>query len=212
MLLDMMDSPDELHRLLAFMRDGVIKAQQEAEDAGDWGLCDWSTQVMPYTKELADPRPNVSAKRGEIWGYFAAQEFAGVSPALHEEFLLRYQMPIMEKFGIVAYGCCEDLTLKIDMLRKVPNLRRIAITPFANVKRCAEQIGPDYICSYRPNPAMLAVEFDEAWIGKVLRDDFAWFRAHGCYVDLCLKDVSTVGGDASRLVRFTELAKRIAEE
>ena len=47
----------------------------------------------------------------------------------------------------------EDLTNKIDMLRTIPNLRRIAVSPFANVRRCAEQIGTDYVMSYRPSPA-----------------------------------------------------------
>ena len=47
---------------------------------------------------------------------------------MHEEFLFRYQLPIMEQAGLVAYGCCEDLTCKIDMLRQIPNLRRIAVS------------------------------------------------------------------------------------
>ena len=69
-----------------------------------------------------------------------------------EEFLLRYQLPILEKFGLVSYGCCEDLTRKIDMLRRIPNLRRIGIAPAADVAKCAEQIGRDYVLSYRPSP------------------------------------------------------------
>ncbi|GAI58840.1 unnamed protein product [marine sediment metagenome] len=50
-----------------------------------------------------------------------------------------------DKFGLVAYGCCEDLTYKVDMLRQIPNLRRIAVPPFADAAKCAEQIGRDYV-------------------------------------------------------------------
>jgi hypothetical protein len=212
MFYDMRDNPDELHRLLAFMRDGVLKAQGEAELAGDWSLCEHANQVMPYVRTLADPKPNsYGAKRGELYYFFAAQEFAGISPEMHEEFLLRYQMPIMEKFGLVAYGCCEDLTNKIDILRKIPNLQRIAVTPFADAERCAEQIGGDYVISYRPNPTLVRGEFDAEYIGKILKNDIEAFRRHGCVYDICLKDISTVGGDPGRLVKFTELSRRLAD-
>ena len=62
-----------------------------------------------------------------------------MSPKFHDEFLFQYQIPIMEHFGLVHYGCCEDLTRKIDMLRQLKNLRSIAVTPAANLRKCAGQ-------------------------------------------------------------------------
>jgi len=213
MLYDMMDSPSELHRLLAFMRDGVLKAQEESERAGDWTIAEHENQAVPYVDSLADPKPGPeSVMRSELWQFFAAQEFASVSPELHEEFLFRYQLPIMEKFGLIAYGCCEDLTNKIDMLKKIKNLRRISVTPFADAKKCAERIGRDHIVSYRPNPNLVAAEFDAEYVGKIIKSDMDQFAENGCFVDVCLKDVSTVGGDPGRLVKFTRLAKEIAED
>ena len=102
----------------------------------------------------------------------AAQELTAVSPAMHDEFMLQYQLPILKPFGLVAYGCCEDLTNKIDMLRQIPNLRRIAVSPFANVARCAEQIGQDYVLSYRPSPAdMVGYGFDPDRIRTIMKRD-----------------------------------------
>ena len=49
--------------------------------------------------------------------------------------MLQYQIPLMAPFGLAAYGCCEDLTPKIDLLRQIPNLRRIAVSPMADVAR-----------------------------------------------------------------------------
>ena len=69
-------------------------------------------------------------KRDQLWLFMAAQEFALISPDMHDEFLLEYQLPILKKFALTAYGCCEDLTQKIDILRRIPNLRRIAVTPW----------------------------------------------------------------------------------
>ena len=58
-----------------------------------------------------------------------------------DAFILQYQIPGLKKFGLVALGCCEDVTRKIDGFRQIPNLRRIAVTPFADAAQCAEEIG-----------------------------------------------------------------------
>ncbi len=138
------------------MRDGILKVHEEAEKAGDFSYTNHQNQAMPYAEELPDPVPNVyGAKRKELWWYMAAQEFTAFGPDLYYEFLLQYQIPILEKFGLVAYGCCEDLTDKIHHLKKVKNLRRIAVSPFANTRKCAELIGKDYILSWRPHPATM---------------------------------------------------------
>jgi hypothetical protein len=212
-LWDMMDNPKWLHTLLGRMRDGILKAQQEAEDAGDFQTgSSNNNQVMPYAEELPLPEANSApVTRDKLQTFMAAQEFTLVSPQMHDEFLLQYQMPIMEKFGLVAYGCCEDLTEKIDMLRKIPNLRRIAVTPVANVRRCAEQIGADYVISWRPNPAtMVCCGFDPDYIRGHIRQ--ALEECRGCFVDITLKDVSTVEGDPARLREWVRITREVAED
>jgi len=140
----------------------------------------------------------------------ASQEFTGVSPAMQNDFLLRYQLPILQKFGLVAYGCCEDLTAKIKILRQIPNLRRIAVSPFANVARCAEQIGKDYVLSYRPSPVdMVAYGFSSEQVRGVLRRDLAACR--GCHVDITLKDVETVQHDPTRIPQWVRIAREEIE-
>jgi len=195
-----------------FMADGVLKTHEEAEAAGDWGLCAHQNQAMPYAEELPDPAANVNGvPRNQLWGYMAAQEFTGVSPAMHDEFLLRYQLPILSRFGLAAYGCCENLTRKIGMLRAIPNLRRIAVSPFADVPACAEQIGCDYVLSYRPSPAdMVGYGFDESRVRSILTRDLRACR--NCHVDITLKDVETVQGDPRRVKRWVEVTKEVIEE
>lgn len=211
-MLDMVDRPAWLHDLVGFMAAGVARAQEEAEQAGDWGLSSHVNQAMPYAEELPDPAPNArGVSRRQLWAFMAAQEFTGVSPAMHEEFLLRYQRPILERFGLCAYGCCEDLTNKIGMLRSISNLRRIAVSPFANVPRCAEQIGRDYVLSYRPSPAdMVGYGFDRDRIRRILTRDLQACR--GCHVDITLKDVETVEGDPTRVRRWVALCREVIEE
>ncbi|MBI5093484.1 MAG: hypothetical protein HZB26_13715 [Candidatus Hydrogenedentes bacterium] len=166
---------------------------------------------MPYAEELDDPAPNCgSVSRDKLWYFCASQETTLVGPEMFEEFMLRYQIPIMEKFGLAAYGCCEDLTLKIDVLRQIPNLRRIAVSPMADVARCAEQIGADYVLSYRPSPSdMVGYDFDPERIRRILRRDLEALR--GCHVDITLKDVETVQGDPRRVREWVRIAREIIE-
>ena len=211
-MLDMYDRPEWLHQLVAFMRDGILRTHEQAEAAGDWGLCAHQNQAMPYAEELPDPAANVNGvKRKQLWGFMAAQEFALVSAKMHDEFLLQYQLPILREFGLVAYGCCEDLTRKIDILRQIPNLRRIAVSPFADAARCAEQIGTDYVLSYRPSPAdMVGYGFDEERIRSILRRDLQACKT--CHTDITLKDVETVQGDPQRVRRWVQITRQVIEE
>jgi hypothetical protein len=211
-MLDMTDNPEWLHRLVSFMSNGILGTHNQAETVGDWGLCAHQNQAMPYAEKLEDPAPNHNGvKRSQLWGYMAAQEFALVSPVMHDEFLLRYQIPILSKFGLSAYGCCEDLSNKIDMLRQIPNLRRIAVSPFADVAKCAEQIGRDYIMSYRPSPAdMVSYGFDPDRIRKILKHDLE--TAKHCHLDITLKDVETVQNDPDRIRNWVVLTRQIIEE
>lgn len=208
---DMAENPEWLHRLVGKMSEGIQRVHAQAEAAGDWHLCDHTNQAMPYCKDLADPQPDGPAvKRSHLWTYFAAQEMAQVSPAMHEEFMLNYQLPIMKHFGLSAYGCCEDLTKKIGMLRKIPNLRRIAVTPVADVAKCAEQIGTDYVFSWRPNPAqMICCGYDPDLITRVVRD--AMEKSRGCHVDLTLKDVESVQGKPENLRNWVRLVRSITD-
>ena len=207
-MIDMYESPAELKKLLAFLRDGVLANQRQAEKVGDFGLTDQGNQSQCYASGMEAPQPNTHhVSRKALWTHMAAQEFTLISPAMHEEFLLNYQMPIMAEFGLVSYGCCEDLTRKIDMLRKVPNLRIIAVTLVADVKRCAEQIGSDYVISWRPNPTdVISCGWDEGRIRRIIRHGLEVMA--GLHVQIQLKDVETVEGDPTRMARWSSIVRQ----
>ncbi len=170
---------------------------------------------MPYAEELPDPAPagplaptHSSVTRDRLWVFLASQETTAVGPKMFEEFMLRYQIPIMAPFGLVAYGCCEDLTRKIDLLRQIPNLRRIAVSPMADVAQCAAQIGQDYVLSYRPSPTdMVGYGWHPARVREMLRRDLD--GCGDCHVDITLKDVETVQGDPDRVRRWVDVVREV---
>lgn len=210
-MIDMLENPNWLHALLSFMRDGVLQTHEEAERAGDWSLANHQNQAMPYALDLQDPQPNAhGVTRDQLWVFCAAQEHALTGPQQHWDFMLQYQVEIIKHFGLVAYGCCEDLTYKMGILRRIPNLRRIAVTPQADVGKSAEQIGEDYVFSWRPNPAdMICCGFDPAHVRTVIRNGMDASR--GCHVDITLKDVQTVGGKPELLRDWVKLVRDVTD-
>lgn len=206
------EDPDLIHALASHMQRAVLTAFDEAEKAGDFATDESinSCQGMPYCEGLRDPEANGrNFKMKDMWLYTHAQEFTAFSPQMHKEFLLDYQKPILEKFGLSAYGCCEDLGNKIDILRSIKNLRRITVSPVANVRSCAEQIGTDYILSWRPNPTSVVLGFDDAEMRKELETGLK--EAKGCHVDFILKDITGVS-DTNNLKRWSRIARETAEK
>ncbi|MFW6437931.1 MAG: hypothetical protein ACOCZ7_02860 [Armatimonadota bacterium] len=212
LMWDMADNPEWLHRLLSHMRDGILRVHEEAEAAGDLSLTSHINQAQPYSAELPDPAPNSApVKRKDLWMFCAAQEFAQISPAMHDEFMYQYQMDFLKPFGLVAYGCCEDLTNKMDMLRQLPNLRRIAVVPRADVAKSAELIGTDYVFSWRPNPAdVMCCGFDREKIRRIIREGME--ASKGCHVDITLKDVQTIEHEPWRLREWVQIVREITDE
>lgn len=208
LLMMLYANPKLVHELMAFLRDAVLANLQQGQAAGDWSLADGCNYGLPPdVDDLPAPAPNShGAALSELWFFTHAQEFEAVSPAQHDQFLLRYQMPILALFGLVNYGCCETLDRKIDLLRQIPNLRRILMGPRADLARGCEQIGGDYVVSWRPNPAMVSGGFNAAAIRAGIREGFAAARANGCRIEIMLKEMMTVDGDLSRLFRWTEIA------
>ena len=94
----MYDRPEWMHEILAFFRDSILSVHEEAEKAGDWSLLSHNNHAMSYSEGLPDPSAVAgSVNRKQLWGFFASKEYAMISPEMHDEFLLQYQIPIMEK-------------------------------------------------------------------------------------------------------------------
>ena len=130
---------------------------------------------------------------------------------MHEEFSLQHEVRYLALFGLTCYGCCEPLTRKLEMIfRMVPRLRRVSISPWADVGCCAEQIGKKCILSWKPNPAILAgTRVNEAAIARELREGLA--KARGCTVEIIMKDTHTVRSDPRRIPTWVRLARAAAE-
>jgi hypothetical protein len=133
-----------------------------------------------------------------------------VSPAMHWEFAVRHDLRWLARWGLNYYGCCEPLDLKVDLLRRIPKLRKVSVTPWCRTKRIVQRIGTDYVMSRKPNPAVLA---EDDWHPERAREDLEAFlrEARGGHVELIMKDISTVGRRPERLWEWAAIAMETAE-
>lgn len=193
-----------LHRLDQFERLNLLSPNSNNIRVGSGGY--------GYSHELPQPDFDPARVRPiDIWGCATAQIFSEVSPKMHEEFALQYEMRWLKRFGLNFYGCCEPLHKKINMLRQVPNLRKISMSPRANLEEGAARIGGDYVISYKPNPAILATdEWDPEAARAQLRGDLK--KTRGCVVEVIMKDVSTVRYEPQRLWEWARIAEEVTEE
>lgn len=151
-------------------------------------------------------------KPGNMWGCSNAQIFSCVSPEMHWEFSLEHDLKWLKRWGLTYYGCCEPLDKKIDMLRRIPNLRKISVSPWCNSKKIIDQIGTDYVISRKPSPSVFA---ESSWSPERAEAEIREFLEKTeakCHVELIMKDISTVKYQPQKLWEWEKMAMRVAEE
>ncbi len=162
LLFDMYDNPELVKGVVKRLCDltGDVLDLQEADGLLDVGTGNWMTGSggLGFTDELPNRRGMSNVTPKDQWGCGNAQVFSEVSPEFHEEFSLRYERPILERFGLTYYGCCEPSHHKIDMLKSIKNLRKISMSPQANLNIAAEHVTDEFVLSVKPNPAYLAYD------------------------------------------------------
>lgn len=210
MLIDFIKHPREMHSLMTFLRDGTLArlnflAQQRLlapNNGGDYvgsGGFGWSDEL---NANECSPQT--------MWGFAEAQETIGVSPKMFAEMILPYQIAILDRFGLNCYGCCEPLDQRWEFIRAIPRLRRVSVSPWANIPKMAEALGAEYICSLKPSPNPLAVPvFNEDAIRCELREKLN--RLKDCRVEIIMKDNHTLANDPRRVTRWVEIAREECE-
>jgi len=223
LMMAMYDNPQGLHRLMAFLRDecihfiewfereGLLTLNNEADYIGS-GSQGWTVE-LPKMPAFGHPGTNdgKNVRLKDLWGLSESQETVGISPTMFEEFVFPYQLPIIERFGLSYYGCCEPIHNRWHIVKRIPNLRRVSISPWCDQEQMAADMGGDYIFCRKPNPAIISTRrFDEDAIREDIRTTL---RAAGdTPLEFAMKDVHTLNDDPMRLGRWVELAREVCAE
>ena len=145
------------------------------------------------------------------WLRTNAQPFSDVSPEMHKEFDIDYTVQVADRFGYTYYGCCEPLDRKLDVIRAIPNLRKIGVSPWAKEEVMAEQMGGSYVYSRKPNPANVATKTDPEVIRKEIETSVKLCQKYGCPAEFILKDISTVSHRPENLIVWAQVASEVLD-
>lgn len=154
------DEPESFHAVMRYLtddslafyeflcREGLLSANNGAQMAGSGSY--------GFTQDL--PSQGVRSM-GQVWGWVESQETSTVSPAMFEEFVLPYLAEISRKFGLVYYGCCEQLHDRWERIeRKIGNIRSVSVSPWSDVGKMHEFLGKRYVFSKKLTPQYLSVD------------------------------------------------------
>lgn len=212
LMLYMYDQPENLHKVMKFFMEEHLHLYNWLEKERLLTLVNRDDYVgsggVAYTDELPqkDWKEGDKVRLKDIWTLSESQETVGVGPDMFNEFILKYQAPLTEKFGLVCYGCCEGLHLRIDsILKAMKNIRRVSVSPWANQEIMAAKLGNKYVFSRKPNPSQIAVQFNES----AVREDLATTLkiAGKLPLEIIMKDLHTIENDPTRITRWVKIAR-----
>lgn len=206
LMYDMADRPDLVHRLMQHLQKGVLRAHKTCEETGLLTLNNYGPMYCSDQPCKNTQLSNISLRN--LWGHTESQEFQCVSPAMWEEFLLSYQIPILSQFWLVSYGCCEDLTYKIDGVLSIPNLRIFVSSAWTDLKKVVDALGDRYTIMWRQKATDVVFAEDMTSIRKHLDEGLQ--IAQGCYVQIVLRELQTLNGRLERLADWAKVAKEVA--
>ena len=212
LMLDLYDQPDLIKDLMAFLRDDFqneldLLARQNGFSLNNHPDIILGSGGLAYNSTLPEAGNGARAGAEQCWCWGEAQEAVSISPAMFEEFILAYQLPLLKQFGLVDYGCCEALDERIDILiETIPKLRWLSISPWADKAVCHEKIQGNYVYVYKPHPATICAptaSWDRA--EQELKELLAVRGQAPTHI--VMKDTSTFQGEPARITRWAELAR-----
>ena len=127
-----------------------------------------------------------------------------------EEFLLEYQKPIIARYGLSQYGCCEDLTHKIAGVLSIPNLRVFVCSAWTDLNKVIAAVGQKYTIMWRQRASDVVFPDDMTSIRRHLEQGTKALQGH--YYQIVLRELQTLAGHPDRLHQWARTGIKMAEK
>ena len=214
MFVAMYDAPELFHRMMDMLTEDYLRYFDMLEREGrlrngvaDQHLCQGT---YCYTDRLRETEGPSTLK--DMWLFMDSQETSSISPEMYAEFVFPYYKRVMDRFGLVSYGCCEPVHPIWDRcLATVENLAKVSVSPWCDEAFMGERLRDRkavYLRKPTPNLLGLGEPLDEEAVTQhFLRTAKC---ASGCKLELAQRDVYKVRS-AEEVHRYVELARRAME-
>lgn len=170
------------------------------------GFAPVAQESFAFTDEL--PADQVT-RTTECWGFLESQETTAVSAETFGEFVFPYQQRLVDRFGLLSYGCCERVdAIWPDYLSKWTKLRKLSVPPFNNEPRIGELLRGSRVVYYSKPRAEYVTQEGPLQDAAIT----AYFKgvceaASGCLFEIAQREVGTIFGDFERGRHYVRLAK-----
>ena len=204
-MMDMAVDPKLVHRLMAYLRDATLAQLETIEQ--DACFVPNTHEPMLFSDPIGMPQGQKFTLKN-CWCAANSQEFDQVSPAMWEEFCLDYQRPIFARFGYVCYGCCENLTHKIDGVLSIPNLRIFVCSAWTDLDTVLNKIDKNYCIMWRQKASDVVFAENTKSLHRDLEEGLR--KLQGQFYQVVLRELQTLNGNLDRLHAWTQIAKELA--
>jgi len=212
-LTDLTDRPEFMHKTISLFTDFNISKWKQMEAAGLMESNLYDVHCTPaYCDELPEGDEVHGSKLKDVWFRGTAQLFGSISPRMHEEFDLQYMKRAMELCRLVYYGCCEALDTRIDLMKKIPNMRKIGVSTWSDIHSSAEQTAGGYVLSQKPNPAFVTGLADMQVISTETSKTAEACLKYRCPYDIVLKDISTISYNINNLITWNKAVQETLDK
>lgn len=219
MMFAMYDYPELFHEMMNRVADDTLAYYKMLEEKrlilpttsfesvgqGTWAF----TNELPGQAEW-EKRPFTPK---DVWGFMDSQETVGISPDMYEEFIFPCYQKIASSFGLLSYGCCEPVDpIWERCISKLPNLRKVSISPWCNEEYMGERLsGSNVIYHRKPSPNYLGVDvvLDEDAFRKHIRKSL--LAAQGCKMEITQRDVYTIHNNIPKAKRYIQIIREEIE-
>jgi hypothetical protein len=210
LMMQMYDDPDGLHMLMSFLRDDYMGMLDFYQNEGLLNLNNEDDYIGSgshgYTRRLpVNTDGKITTK--DLWCLIESQETVSVSPSMYEEFVFHYEKPFAERFGSTYYGCCEPVHTRWHLVKKLPGLKRVSVSPWCDQELLAQDM-PGIVFSRKPNPSLISTDnFNETAIREDLQKTLEITKKYNVATEIAMKDVHTIANDPTRLPRWVAIAR-----
>jgi len=219
MMFAMFDTPEEMLRLFSFIKDDIIGYVKWQEEEGLLTLNNGNDYAgagsYGFTSELPGSsfqnEKHITTK--DLWVNMNSQESVGISPDMFGEFIFPSYRDLAEEFGMLYYGCCEPVhDVWEDYISKLPNLRKVSISPWCHEKRMGEYLkGSEVIYSRKPSPNFIGIgkNLNEETFSKHILETLE--AAKGNTLEFIFRDIYNLEGNIGKPGRAVEIVRELID-
>ncbi|MGI6031673.1 MAG: hypothetical protein ACOX7F_09245 [Eubacteriales bacterium] len=216
-MYDFVLNPEFMHKAMRRYMDCTIARAKRYEELGLISSNNTNTFVCTggygFTDTLPGPTESgIGGKLQDNWGDCADQIMTSVSPAMCQEFAFDYEKEWTKLFHYSYYGCCERLDNKVKELETLGNLRKVSMSPFADLRAGMEKLGNRVVVSFKPNSNYLTMDTPRYdLLEEELVNACQWAQQYGCSLEIIMKTIITLRGEPQRLWKWCELATEVID-